>query len=319
VSKILGNLRSQKAKLVKIAQKLSSIIGSCTRETDFYGWYECNRILSIIFTDTDCPASRIVVQKVKEKLGGPQDDLFGGEIDIAAITFPLKDMKETDSLLFSIYPNKRDSFSEKLFLSIKRLIDIVGGIGGILFFSPLFLLIPLLIKADSSGPVFFKQKRVGEGGVIFDLYKFRSMHTNNSESIHRDYVSSLIKGSADSEKGVFKIENDPRVTRVGKILRKLSIDELPQFINILKGNMSLVGPRPPIPYETAEYELWHLRRVMECKPGLTGIWQVEGRSKTNFNGMVRMDLEYIKKRSLIFDLKIIFKTPWALLTAKGAF
>jgi lipopolysaccharide/colanic/teichoic acid biosynthesis glycosyltransferase len=228
-------------------------------------------------------------------------------------------MKETDSLLFSIYPNKRDSFSEKLFLSIKRLIDIVGGIGGILFFSPLFLLIPLLIKADSSGPVFFKQKRVGEGGVIFDLYKFRSMHTNNSESIHRDYVSSLIKGSADSEKGVFKIENDPRVTRVGKILRKLSIDELPQFINILKGNMSLVGPRPPIPYETAEYELWHLRRVMECKPGLTGIWQVEGRSKTNFNGMVRMDLEYIKKRSLIFDLKIIFKTPWALLTAKGAF
>jgi lipopolysaccharide/colanic/teichoic acid biosynthesis glycosyltransferase len=319
VSKIIDKLRRQKVKIAKVAEQLCEIVGSCTRETDYLGWYECNRVFSIILTDTKSPASTIVVQKVKEKLGETQERLFEGEIEIATLTFPLKDSSNTSSLLFSIYPNKRDSFSEKMFLSIKRLIDIAGGIGGMLFFSPFFLLIPFLIKADSSGPVFYKQKRVGEGGVIFDLYKFRSMHTNTSESIHRNYVSSLIKGSADSEKGVYKIENDPRVTRVGKFLRKLSIDELPQFINVLKGNMSLVGPRPPIPYETAEYELWHLRRVMECKPGLTGIWQVEGRSKTNFNGMVRMDLEYIKKRSLLLDFKIILKTPWALLTAKGAF
>jgi lipopolysaccharide/colanic/teichoic acid biosynthesis glycosyltransferase len=319
VSKFIDKLRGQRAKIAKVVEQLCEIAGSCTRGTDFLGWYECNRVFSIILTDTESTASTIVVQKVKEKIEETQGRLFEGEIEIAALTFPLKDTSDTSSLLFSIYPNKRDSFSEKLFLSIKRMIDIAGGIGGVLFFSPFFLIIPFLIKADSNGPVFYKQKRVGEGGVIFDLYKFRSMHINTSESIHRNYVSSLIKGSADSEKGVYKIKNDPRVTRVGKFLRKLSIDELPQFINVIKGNMSLVGPRPPIPYETAEYELWHLRRVMECKPGLTGIWQVEGRSKTNFNGMVRMDLEYIKKRSLLLDFKIILKTPWALLTAKGAF
>ena len=319
VSKITDKLRMQRKKITKLTEQLSCIVDSCTRTTDFCGWYESNRIFSIIFTDTKNTANKTVLQKLRKKFEEPLNGLIAGEFDIAAVSFPLSDSKETGSAIFSVYPNKRDTVSERMFLSVKRVIDILGGVAGVLFFSPLFLLIPLLIRADSSGPVFFRQKRVGEGGKIFDLYKFRSMYVNTNESIHQAYVSSLIKGDAENEKGIYKIENDPRVTKIGRVLRKLSLDELPQFLNVLKGNMSLVGPRPPIPYETAEYELWHLRRVMECKPGLTGIWQVEGRSKTNFNEMVRMDLEYIKKRSLLFDIEIILKTPWALLTAKGAF
>jgi lipopolysaccharide/colanic/teichoic acid biosynthesis glycosyltransferase len=187
------------------------------------------------------------------------------------------------------------------------------------FFLPVFLIVPLVIKTDSRGPVFFRQKRIGEGGKAFSIYKFRTMHSDISETIHKEYVTGLIKKTGQPENGIYKIQKDPRVTKVGRFLRKTSLDEIPQFINVLKGDMSLVGPRPAIPYEIAEYEAWHLRRVMECKPGITGLWQVEGRSKTDFAGMVRMDLEYIQRQSLWLDIKIIIKTPWALLTTRGAY
>lgn len=151
------------------------------------------------------------------------------------------------------------------------------------------------------------------------------MKVNNDESAHREYVTKLIKGQAeavtDDTTGtkVYKIVKDPRITSIGQFLRKTSLDELPQFINVLLGNMSLVGPRPPIPYEVAEYHLWHKRRVLETKPGITGYWQVEGRSTTNFEGMVRMDLQYIRKKSFWLDIKVILKTPLALFTSKGAY
>jgi len=151
------------------------------------------------------------------------------------------------------------------------------------------------------------------------------MTVQNDESVHRKYMQDFIKGQAEGivneETGeiVFKLTNDSRITKIGKLLRKTSLDELPQFINVLLGDMSLVGPRPPIPYEVEAYELWHKRRVLETKPGITGYWQVEGRSVTNFDNMCRMDLQYIAKQSTRLDLKYIIKTPVVLLTAKGGY
>jgi lipopolysaccharide/colanic/teichoic acid biosynthesis glycosyltransferase len=152
------------------------------------------------------------------------------------------------------------------------------------------------------------------------------MAANNDPSIHREYVHNLIARKQEARdggiipegNGVFKITNDARVTTIGKFLRRTSLDELPQFINVLKGEMSLVGPRPPIPYELEKYEVWHLRRVLEVKPGISGLWQVMGRSRTTFDEMVRLDLKYLREQSLWLDLKILLQTPWAVLTAKGA-
>jgi lipopolysaccharide/colanic/teichoic acid biosynthesis glycosyltransferase len=166
---------------------------------------------------------------------------------------------------------------------------------------------------------------VGQYGKKFTFLKFRTMHAHNNSSIHEDYVRRFISGKVNSrisDRGqppVYKLVHDPRVTRLGRFLRKTSLDELPQFINVLKGEMSLVGPRPPIPYECDVYDLWHRRRVLEAKPGITGLWQVNGRSKTTFDEMVRLDLRYARSWSLWLDLKILLKTPQAVLFGEGAF
>jgi lipopolysaccharide/colanic/teichoic acid biosynthesis glycosyltransferase len=147
------------------------------------------------------------------------------------------------------------------------------------------------------------------------------MYVNNDATIHKDFVTDFIKGnikeSADGQKPVFKIQNDPRITPIGRFLRKTSLDEIPQFINVLMGDMSLVGPRPSIPYEVEQYDLWHRRRVLEVKPGITGLWQVEGRSSLTFDNMVRLDLQYIKRCSFFLDMKLLIKTPFMLV--KGAY
>jgi lipopolysaccharide/colanic/teichoic acid biosynthesis glycosyltransferase len=151
------------------------------------------------------------------------------------------------------------------------------------------------------------------------------MSADNDPRIHQEYIKRFIQEKKSYEAGgpqtgaVYKIKNDPRVTSVGRFLRKTSLDELPQFFNVLRGEMSLVGPRPPIPYELGNYELWHRRRVMEVKPGITGLWQVNGRSSTTFDEMVRLDLKYAKEWSLWLDIKIILKTPWVVLTGKGGY
>ncbi|MBE9503026.1 MAG: sugar transferase [Proteobacteria bacterium] len=207
----------------------------------------------------------------------------------------------------------------------KRGIDIVGSIVGILLFSPLFISIPVMIKFTSKGPVLFKQKRVGKFGKRFAFLKFRSMHMNNDDAVHRQYVKALIKSQKRAneneedgkKKPVYKLTNDPRVTPIGEILRKTSMDELPQFFNVLFGEMSLVGPRPPISYELEDYDYWHRMRILEIKPGITGPWQVGGRSSTTFDEMVRLDLQYINGWSLWLDIKILLKTPWVVITGKG--
>ena len=189
---------------------------------------------------------------------------------------------------------------------------------------PLLWIVGLAIKLSSRGPVLFRQKRVGQYGKRFVLLKFRSMHIGNDRSIHRDFVTKLIASEEVSEaasgetQAVYKLTNDKRVTRVGKFLRRTSLDELPQFFNVLKGDMSLVGPRPSVPYELEAYQTWHRRRVLDFKPGITGLWQVNGRSRVRFDEMVRLDLRYASTWSLWLDFKILLRTPGAVIAGTGA-
>lgn len=208
---------------------------------------------------------------------------------------------------------------------IKRYLDIVISLLALAFLLPMILLFSILIKITSSGPIFFKQKRIGYMGKEFSIYKFRTMYKVKDEQIHKEYVKNFINNTNHSESNsekdnrIYKITNDPRVTPVGKLLRRTSLDEIVQFINVLKGDMSLVGPRPPIPYEVAMYDLWHKRRFLTVKPGITGLWQIYGRNTTTFNDMVRLDLTYANNWSLALDFKILFKTIWAVLSMKGAY
>jgi lipopolysaccharide/colanic/teichoic acid biosynthesis glycosyltransferase len=178
---------------------------------------------------------------------------------------------------------------------------------------------------SSKGPILFKQERIGQYGKSFTFLKFRSMYVDNDHNVHREYVTKLIAQTPDADlasrngNGVYKLTNDMRVTRVGKFIRRTSLDELPQLINVLKGDMSLVGPRPPIPYELAAYQTWHRRRLLEVKPGITGLWQVTGRSRVKFDEMVRLDLRYATSWSPWLDLKILFRTPMAVIKGSGAY
>jgi lipopolysaccharide/colanic/teichoic acid biosynthesis glycosyltransferase len=206
---------------------------------------------------------------------------------------------------------------------LKRALDVLGALVALVLLSPLMLIVALLIKLTSPGPAVFRQTRVGQGGASFVMYKFRSMRTDMDDRAHREFVAKLIDGKAPASGGAaasgqFKMKADPRVTKIGRFIRKTSIDELPQFYNVLIGDMSLVGPRPPVPYEAEKYKTWHRRRVFELKPGLTGIWQVEGRSRVSFDDMVRMDLRYLQHCSLRFDLRILLRTILVVLTCEGA-
>ena len=203
---------------------------------------------------------------------------------------------------------------------IKRALDVVGSTILLLTLAPIFAIVSAAVKLTSKGPVFFPQERVGADGRPFRMVKFRTMHANADPSIHQRYVEDFIRTSSATRTGeqIFKIVNDPRVTPVGHFLRRSSLDELPQFWNVLKGEMSLVGPRPPLPYEVAKYKSWHKRRLLEAKPGITGAWQVNGRSRTTFEEMVRLDLRYARSHSVWTDLKIIMATPKAMISGKGA-
>jgi len=217
------------------------------------------------------------------------------------------------------------NLSSSLMRLVKRIFDIVGSLVGIIIASPLMFIIAVLIKLTSPGPVLFRQERVGFLGRTFTFLKFRSMVVHADQTFHESYVTDLINGQHEKiNRGttahpIYKINDDPRVTFVGRILRKTSLDELPQLFNILKGEMSLVGPRPPIPYEVEKYRLWHCGRFFEVKPGLTGLWQISARSQASFNDMVRLDLHYADNWSLWLDIKIILKTFLIVFSAQGAY
>lgn len=197
--------------------------------------------------------------------------------------------------------------------ALKRLVDIAGSLFGMVLFSPVFLLTALLIKLEDRGPVFYKQMRVGENGRLFPMWKIRSMVVNADQ-----IKDQLLARNQHGEGVTFKMKDDPRITKVGKWVRKLSLDEFPQFYNVLRGEMSLVGPRPPVPREVAEYKALHLRRL-RVKPGITCIWQISGRSEIDFEGQVRLDLQYIQNSGFWSDFWILLKTVPAVLLGKGAY
>ncbi|MGB0744216.1 MAG: sugar transferase [Opitutales bacterium] len=201
----------------------------------------------------------------------------------------------------------------KMTLFLKRLLDIVGSICAIIISSPITLLTCLAIKLDDGGPVLFKQVRVGEGGKLFKIWKFRSMVLNADQ-----IKDEILEQNQHGDGVTFKMKDDPRITKPGKWIRKLSIDEFPQFINVLKGDMSLVGPRPPVPREVALYGARHLRRL-RAKPGITCLWQIGGRADIDFEGQVRLDLQYIHSQSVWQDIVILLKTIPAVLLGKGAY
>lgn len=202
---------------------------------------------------------------------------------------------------------------KKGYLIAKRIMDICGALIGLICLSWLFLIVAILIKLeDPKGPVFFKQVRVGKDGKEFYMYKFRSMVTNAEE-----LLESLLHLN-ETTGAMFKMKNDPRVTKVGKFIRKTSIDELPQLWNVLKGDMSLVGPRPPLPREVAQYTEYDKQRLL-VTPGCTGLWQVSVRNDLGFHEMVELDLQYIRERSLLYDLKIIIKTIKVMVKPNGAY
>ena len=199
----------------------------------------------------------------------------------------------------------------------KRLMDIFGSILCLIFFSPIFFLEALYIKIVSPGPVLFKQERNGFGRQKFIFLKFRTMKKNCDPSAHRQYLSRLIKGnkhSNNSEESMLKLDNqDPMIIPFGKFLRKTFLDELPQLVNVLRGEMSLVGPRPPIPYEVVEYSMWHHGRF-DAVPGMTGLWQVSGKNRLTFKEMIRLDIQYLRNLSFIGDVKILLWTPFSIIS-----
>lgn len=229
----------------------------------------------------------------------------------------------------------RGLLSRQLYFMLKRGIDVVIASVALIVGFPFLLVVAILIKIDSSGPVFFKQERVGahrykENGkdwwreTSFMCWKFRTMFDKSSPALHQAYIKAYIQNDPNEmaklnhgEVGVCKLIKDPRITRMGCFLRKTSLDEFPQFWNILLGEMSLVGPRPAIPYELENYKSWHHQRF-QAQAGLTGLWQTSARSSVDFDQMVELDIDYIRRQSFWLDLVIILRTPWAILSARGA-
>lgn len=297
-----------------------------TRHIDIKGWYHKDKVIGVLYPETSHESLSSLEAKLHHCLVNSYGKDFSSRIGVSWFSFPQEDgepLYDENEERKLFYPDL-DADEEGAFRKIvRRFVDVVGSLTALVLFAPIFILAPVLIKLTSKGPVFFKQERVGEDGKKFILLKFRSMYGDSKEELHKEYVTKFIHGQVEGDDqgktGVYKITKDPRVTPVGSFLRRTSFDELPQFLNVLMGDMSLVGPRPALPYEVKEYDLWHKGRVWGGKPGITGKWQVEGRSSTSFDGMVRLDIKYFEKRSIWADLKLIFRTPIALLTAKGAY
>lgn len=301
-----------------------------TRETDTVGWYKDGAALGIIFTEIAADGNavaEVLVGKVLKALSSHLAPAQVGEIGISSHVFPEEwgAPGAGGSADAALYPEAGSAGGPKrVSRLVKRAMDIAGSLAALVVLSPLFAAIAVVVKLTSKGPVLYRAKRVGRFGREFTFLKFRSMYTGNDPTVHKEYVTGLITGKSGRQKcgessgQVYKLTADPRVTPVGRFLRKTSLDELPQFFNVLMGQMSLVGPRPPIPYEVACYDVWHRERLLAVKPGITGLWQVHGRSRVAFDEMVRMDLRYARSWSLWMDVKLLLQTPRAVIAGAGA-
>lgn len=309
---------------------VSSLLASI-RETDVIGWYKERKTIGVIYTgfasDSGNPVMGMILSRVSLTVGEALTSDQFGQVNISLHFFPDDWVDDGPGRPNNpaLYPDLIRSTDKRRSVTIvKRAMDLCGSALMLTFCTPLFVAIAIAIKASSPGPILFRQLRVGQYGKHFTFYKFRSMRHNNDFSVHKEYVTRFIASRAARQpssangEGVYKLTNDTRVTPIGKLLRRSSLDELPQFLNVLKGEMSLVGPRPPIPYELAAYQTWHRRRVLDVKPGITGLWQVTGRSRVNFDEMVRLDLRYATSCSPFLDLSILLRTPLAVIKGTGA-
>lgn len=316
----------------KLLGKILAALALATRETDVTGWYKENAAVGVMFTEIGIEDRSAIVStmmtRVSETLSSSLSFEQFNQISISFHLFPEDwdhDVLERPSNP-ALYPDlvRRDD-TRKFSCIMKRMMDVAGSALALAVFAPVFAVIAVAIKMTSKGPVLFRQQRVGQHGTPFVFLKFRSMYTNNDASVHKEYVRQLIAGQAERKpsngngQGVFKLTGDSRITPIGSFLRRTSLDELPQFLNVLKGEMSLVGPRPAIAYEVEAYDIWHRRRVLEAKPGITGLWQVTGRSRVGFDEMVRLDLKYARTWSPWLDVKILMRTPRVVVLGEGAY
>ena len=308
-----------------------SVLLTSSRDTDLVGWYKNRVTVGALFTGLVVSDKNSILSTILTRVSTTlRDELSFEQFNLVSISlhfFP--DDWDHDSpgrpSNPALYPDlSTQDKGRRPLLIMKRAIDIVGGALLALLCLPFCVLIALVVKATSKGPVLFRQQRVGQHGKQFTFLKFRSMYVDNDHNVHKEFVTQMITRELDRDKagrdqGVYKLTSDKRITRVGKFLRRTSLDELPQFINVLRGDMSLVGPRPPIPYELAAYQTWHRRRLLEVKPGITGLWQVTGRSTVDFDEMVRLDLRYATSWTPWLDLRILIRTPAAVIKGSGAY
>ena len=314
----------------KILAKILAALSGSTRDTDVTGWYANNCVVGVMFTEiatgdsSSVPSTIIarVTETLRKNLTLEQFNRVSLSFHVFPEDWDNDAQRPSNPTLYPDLSQREDA--RKSFRVMKRMMDILGSVLALAVFSPVFLIIAIAIKATSQGPVFFRQRRIGQNGNSFVFLKFRSMYLNNDAAVHKEYVQRLIAGKADKQpsngngQAVYKLTKDSRITRVGSFLRKTSLDELPQFINVLNGEMSLVGPRPPVPYEVEAYDIWHRRRLLEARPGITGLWQVSGRSRVTFDDMVRLDLHYARTWSPWMDIKILLRTPAAVVLGEGA-
>jgi lipopolysaccharide/colanic/teichoic acid biosynthesis glycosyltransferase len=298
----------------KTLEKIAYALCASSRKVDVKGWYRSCATFGVVFTGLPSAG-----RDMKERLGGKMMQALSralrpDELQRIKLSFHGYPEEGEDEgwgqKVFDLYlyPDPRERGRTRRFsLVLKRIVDLLGSAMALMVLLPLFLALAVAIRSTSTGPVLFRQQRMGLGGRPFTLLKFRSMYTDCDPGEHIAYIKRYINGEIGGGNGrmresgdVFKMKDDRRVTPLGRLLRRASLDELPQFVNVLRGDMSLVGPRPPIPYEYEHYDAWHRRRVLEVKPGLTGLW-------------------YVRERSFWLDLKILFLTPGAVLHCRGAY
>lgn len=305
-------------------------LSTVTSEFDILGWFEPSRVIGLIVPEIG-PADQAgtcdrLESTVRSAIGLQGQEQLAQDLSIRLRVYPeptTSNKEQPPPMDPLLYPEL--SVAQPAvwnFQIVKRAIDIVFSAILLILLFPVFALVSVLVKLSSPGPVLFKQIRVGHLMEPFTMLKFRTMYVDSDQGVHHRYVSWFItssdKAQARSEASLFKLTNDDRIPLIGRLLRRTSLDELPQFWNVLIGDMSLVGPRPPLPYELQQYKPWHRSRVLEVKPGITGLWQVVGRSRTTFDEMVRLDLRYARAMSLWSDIKILLATPAAMITGKGA-
>lgn len=313
-----------------VLARLAGALPERTRETDLRGWYKDGAIIGVVFTEIGEGDADTVRQALAARIVGQSDSYLTRtqmrHLLVTVHIFPGEGIdSEPDPAVVSVlHPDGAQSGGGTRANAAKRFLDVSGGVCALVLLSPVMAAIAVAVKLTSPGPILFRQERVGRYGRKFTFLKFRSMFVANDSNVHQDYVKRYISGgaaaAADANSGaIYKLTGDRRITPIGKFLRKTSLDELPQFINVLMGDMSLVGPRPCIPYEVTWYETWHKRRFLTVKPGITGLWQVGGRSRLKFDEMVRLDLQYANSWSVWLDIKILMQTPRAVVLGDGAY